>query len=64
MIMSMRKKFYFITAFILIAAVVIVICVESFTGKKTEEYDGTLVERNTDNSSIILLDMEDGGYYG
>lgn len=42
--MTARKKVVWITACIIITAVLIVLCVELISGGKITEYDGTLVE--------------------
>lgn len=39
-----KKKIFLITTFIIITAVVIVLCVGYFTKNPISEYDGTLVE--------------------
>lgn len=41
-----RKKVIFITTFIIIAAVVLVLCVGYFTQSPVNEFDGTLVYSN------------------
>ena len=43
---TVKRKFIWITAFIIVAAVIIVLCVSYFTGGKTSEFDGTLVNLN------------------
>ncbi len=43
--MSIRvKRVIFITAFLIVAAVAVVLCVNYFTGTKIDEYEGTLVQ--------------------
>jgi hypothetical protein len=46
--MTVKRKFIWITAFIIIAAIIIVICVTYFTGGQAVEFDGTLVKLNTE----------------
>jgi hypothetical protein len=53
--MSTKKRFLMITAFIIVTAVAIVICVEYFTGERNTEYDGTLVREGVDGLYAIFL---------
>ncbi|MBB2181989.1 hypothetical protein H0486_03755 [Lachnospiraceae bacterium MD1] len=41
--MRIKKKYFWISACIILAAVLIVLCVGYFTGNQVTEYDGTLV---------------------
>jgi hypothetical protein len=53
--MSTKKRFLMIAAFIIVAAVAIVICVECFTGERNAEYDGTLVREGIKGIYTIYL---------
>jgi hypothetical protein len=43
--MSVRRKLFWITAFIVFMAVAIVLCVELFSTVRETEFDGTLVRK-------------------
>lgn len=43
-----KRKLFFITTFIIIAAIAVVLFVGYFTGDKKIDYDGTLVEVQVD----------------
>jgi hypothetical protein len=43
-----RKKILFITTFLIVTAIAVVLCVGYFTEDKKTEYDGTLVEIRTE----------------
>jgi hypothetical protein len=47
------KKIIIITAFIIIAAVGIVLCVNYFTNSQVNEFDGTLVNSLIEYQSIL-----------
>ena len=51
--MTVKKKFFWITAFIIISAVIIVLCVSYFTGGQASEFDGTLVDLNFEIPNLI-----------
>jgi hypothetical protein len=46
--MTVKRKIIWITAFIIIAAIIIVICVTYLTGGQPAEFDGTLVKFNSE----------------
>jgi hypothetical protein len=46
-IMSTKKKVFWITTFIIITAVAIVICINFLIGGQAEEFNGTLVNANS-----------------
>lgn len=53
-VMTMKmKRVLLITMFIVITAVIIVICVNLFTGNQIQEYDGTLVKSSLYNWGIL-----------
>lgn len=43
-----KRRLFFITTFIIIAAIAVVLFVGYYTGDKKIDYDGTLVEVETD----------------
>jgi hypothetical protein len=51
--MSVKKKFFWISAIVLIAAIVIVICISLLTNGQVSEFDGTLVWMNFDFPSLL-----------
>lgn len=46
-----KRKVFLITTFLIIAAIVVVLFVGYFTGEKKVEYEGTLVEVETEYRS-------------
>ena len=51
--MTVKKKFFWIAAFIVISAVIIVLCVSYFTGGQASVFDGTLVDLNFEFPSLL-----------
>ncbi|MDF2944826.1 MAG: hypothetical protein K0S01_3684 [Herbinix sp.] len=51
--MTVKRRFIWITACIIIAAVIIVLCVSYYTGDKASEFDGTLVNLNIEFPCLI-----------
>ena len=51
----MKKRVLLITTLIVIAAFVLVICVEYFAGEQGSEYDGTLVKEGLGGVYAIMM---------
>ncbi len=51
--MTVKKKFLYVTALIIIAAVAIVLCVGYFNGGQDSEYDGTLVKLQSGSLEVL-----------
>ena len=51
----MKKRALLITTLIVIAAFVLVICVEYFAGEQSSDYDGTLVREGLSGVYAIMI---------
>jgi hypothetical protein len=51
--MIFRKKVFWIAAFIVVAAIAIVLCVGYFTEGQATEFDGTLVYQNIEFPNLF-----------
>lgn len=51
--MSVKKKVFWISAFIILAAIVIVICVNYIAQGQSSDFDGTLVRLNYEFPRLI-----------
>jgi hypothetical protein len=53
MIMTVKKKIFWIAALIIITAIIIVLCIGYFTQGETNDYEGTLVQLNIDFPKLL-----------
>lgn len=53
--MSLKKKVLYIAAFIIITAIIVVVCVECFGNSSPSDFDGTLVKTMIERRETLLV---------